>query len=432
MRLRLALAVSTLSVVGCITDPVTGEKKFGRDLSDADAEKLGFSYRPAILAQFSGPYPDAELQSHLSSVFLKMAKKSARPDLAWTFTVVNSSVPNAFAIPGGEVFITRGLLARLDDEAEFAVVTGHEIGHIEHRHQEQGMVRDTGVAAVAGIVGEKYGGLVGGLANVGGGLAVARFSRDQEREADVRGVHNSYTAGYDPRRGAEVFRMFLKLKAEEGGGGPLDSWTSDHPLDGERIENVKRLAAEKDPRLKGDAPVPELRVQTGRYAELLAKLRGAHKVYERHDAAVARATQAGGGADAVKGVLGELDACARALPNHALLSSDLGKAYFISGDPARAKQWLERAAGMRQGLLDPEHALGVLALKDQRWSAALDHAERGLAILPEDYRCLYVRGEAKLGLGRTSEARADFQKVAQSAPQGSTEAKAATERLSGR
>jgi predicted Zn-dependent protease len=425
---RAASVVGLLVVAGCMTDPVTGKTVLGSSMSDAQEQELGFQYRPHVVQQFSGAYPDAALQSHCESIVLGMARRGARPDLAWNFTVLNSSVPNAFAVPGGEVFVTRGMLAWMDDEAEFAMVMGHEIGHVEHRHTAQSMVRDSAASAVIALVGKRLG-APQEASQLGAGLLVARFSRDQERESDVRGVHNAYTAGYDPRQGADVFRKFLQMKQQQGGGTGLEAWTSSHPLDAERIENIQRLSAEKDPRLAGDKEVQGLKVQTGRWAELIARLRGEHKVYERHDKALERAQQAGGGKDAVRGVISELDACARALPNHALLSSDLGKAYFIAGEPARAKQWLERAASMDQGLLDPEHALGVLALSSKDWRSAHDHAERGLRLLPGNYMCLYVRGEANWGLGRRAEAQADFKQVVDAAPAESSEARAAAQRL---
>src|SRR5688572_21250072 len=107
-----------------------------------------------IIQQYSGAYPDEDLQRHLASIVVGMARSSARPDLPWSFTVLNSSVPNAFAVPGGQVFMTRGLLHRLDDEAEFAVVMGHEIGHVEHRHTVQQMGRDQLLGAAASLGGE--------------------------------------------------------------------------------------------------------------------------------------------------------------------------------------------------------------------------------------------------------------------------------------
>jgi len=427
--LRSIPVAALLLVGGCITDPVTGESVIGKPTSDAEEERMGDDYRPAILQQFNGAYPDDALQSYLGGIVLGMAKQSVRPDMKWTFTIVNSSDVNAFAVPGGELFITRGLLWRLDDEAEFAVVMGHEIGHVEHRHAEQGMVRDQGTAAIAQILSDRIGGLGATGIGLGTNLLLARYSRDQERESDVQGVHNSYKAGYDPRRGAEVFRKFLALKNESGGGGAFDAWTSDHPLDQERIATIAKLAGETDPRLVGDAPVPELRVQTERFDGLVAKLRAEEKVYDRHDQAMAKLAKSHGDKKAAAAAISEFEACANELPSHALLADSAGKASYIAGDSPRARTWFEKAAALNQGLLEPEYALGMLSLKSKDYADAAAHADRGLALLPDNYSCRYMRGEANLGLGRQQEAQADFQAVMKTSPPESAEYAAAAKHL---
>jgi predicted Zn-dependent protease len=432
MQTRRTLQAAALLFLGaCITDPVTGSSKFGLPTSDAEEGQMGASYRPIILQQFSGAYPDEALQSYLGGVVLGMAGKSVRPDMPWSFTVLNTSDVNAFAVPGGELFITRGLLWRLDDEAEFAVVMGHEIGHVEHRHSVQGMLRDQAFAVLATELSQRY---IGARepGDLLASLGIAAFSRDQERESDVRGVHHSYAAGYDPRRGAEVFRKFLALKQAGGAGGdPFEGWTSSHPLDAERIESIARLSAEKDERLAGDAPVAGLRVQTDRFTALNAKLREEQKVYDRHDAALAQVGSSGGSKDAVRAATAEFEACAKALPTHALLATTAGKAHLASGDASTAKGWFEKASALNQGLLEPEYALGMIALDGKRFDEAVSYADRGLAILPGNYACLFVRGEGNHGLGRASQAQADFQAVMESAPPESPEYKGAAARLGG-
>lgn len=417
-----------LCLAGCITDPVTGKSVMGMPTSDAEEISMGKSYRPVIVQQFSGAYPDAELQSYMGSIVLGMAHSSVRPELPWTFTIVNSSEPNAFAVPGGEVYMTRGLLWRLDDEAEFAVVMGHEIGHVEHRHTVQSMGRDTLIGAVGQLGGEAIGvPEIGGMVST---LVISRYSRDQERESDERGVFNSYHAGYDPRQGADVFRKFLQMKQQAGGGeSVIDAWTSSHPLDSERIATIGVLSAEIDPRLEGDRPVPGLVVQTGRFAELIAKLRGEERVYDRHDAALAKIAQQGSSKESIRAAIPEFEACASALPGHAFFANTAGKACLVAGDTARARTWLERASSLNQGLLEPELGLGMLALEAKRYDETVDRAQRGLALLPDNYMSLYLRGEGYLGLGRTDEAKKDFQAVVESAPADSQQSKAAAAHL---
>lgn len=423
--LRRALPFAfVVALAGCITDPVTGESRLGIPTSDEEEMQMGEQYHPVVMQEFSGAYPDPDVQDYLARIVVGMAENGARPELDWRFTMLNSPIPNAFAVPGGEVYITRGLLAVLDDEAEFAMVMGHEIGHVEHRHTVQQMGRDSLINLLGALGGEAIGSPeIGGVAAA---LLTTKFSRDQERESDVRGVDNAYRAGYDPRQGADVFRKFLEMKQAQGGGGGLE-WFSTHPLDSERIDEVLRLSAEIDPRLRGDRPVEGLIVQTRKFEDLIRRLRSEQSVYDRHDAALARAGQ--GGSDALRSAIPALESCARDLPRHAYFANTLGKAYLQLGENGRAREWFERAASLRQGLVEPELGLGLLANAAQRYPEAISHAEAALGLLPDNYLSYSIRGEALVGMGRTDAAQADFQRVMQTAPPESREYQAAAARL---
>lgn len=426
--LLLPLLLAVLVAGGCITDPVTGGLVWGAAVSEAEENEMGLAYKPVIVQEYSGPYPDSDLQRHLADIVLPMAKQSVRPDLPWTFTVLNTSIPNAFAVPGGQVFVTRGILTKMEDEAEFAVVMGHELGHVEHRHSVQAMGRQQVFGGLATAVSIAVGESWGEVAGVGAHLWEMGFSRDQERESDIRGVEASYRAGYDPREGADVFRMFLAMKQEMGDSTPW--FLSTHPADEERIANILEMCAQKDPRLAGTAEVPGLRRTTPEWTRLIARLREDQKTYDKFDRTLASLSQSQGGAEAVRAAIPSLAECARELPGHALLVATLGKAKLIAGD-ASGKADIERAAAMDQGLLEPEWVLGALAIEEKRWDAAASHAEKGLEILPGNYLCLAVRGEARWNSGRKAEAEADFQGVLQSAPQDSDEYRLASARLSG-
>ncbi|MCE9637463.1 MAG: M48 family metalloprotease [Planctomycetes bacterium] len=423
----VAVFLAMLVTGGCITDPVTGRTVIGAPVSDAEEQQMGLSYRPQIVQEYDGAYPDARLQDHMGRIVLGMAKQSVRPDLPWTFTVLNTSVPNAFAVPGGQVFVTRGLLVQMEDEAEYAVVMGHELGHVEHRHsiQQQGWGLIT-QGVLAGI-DAKFGGDASQVGGVLAGLGMLSFSRADETEADVRGVENSYAAGYDPRQGADVFRIFLKMKQDAGDGTP--TWLSSHPADEERIQNVLQMSAQKDPRLAGTGEVPGLRVTTPAWAPLIANLRREQKTYDRYDAAMKRISEAQGSDAAVRAAIPDLLQCERELPGHALFSATAGKALLTVGDTAAGRTRLERASGMNQGLVEPEILLGELALDANDWNRANTYAERGLQALPGNYASLYVRGEANWNLGRQDAARQDLQAVLEGAPKDSRQYQAAATRI---
>jgi predicted Zn-dependent protease len=255
------------------------------------------------------------------------------------------------------------------------------------------------------------------------------YSRDQERESDARGVEASYLAGYDPREGADVFRMFLAMKQEMGDDTPW--FLSTHPADEERIANILAMCAEKDGRLAGTGEVAGFRRSTPEWTRLIARLREEQKTYDRYDRAIASLAQSKGGAEAVKAAIPALESCARELPGHALLLATLGKAKAVAGDVAGARADLTRAASMGQGLLEPEWILGLVAVEEERWDEAAAHADRGLAILPGNYHCLAVRGEARWNLGRRAEAESDFRQVLESAPEESDQYRLAASRIAG-
>ena len=423
----LTLLFAVLFTGGCITDPVTGDSVIGAPISESEEAQMGLAYKPQIIQEFDGAYPDPQLQSHLGEIVLGMAKHSVRPDLPWTFTVLNTSVPNAFAVPGGQVFVTRGILAQMEDEAEFAVVMGHELGHVEHRHsvRQQGwqMIGQGAVAVIGGAYGDEWASVSGQFAQLG----MLKFSRDDETEADARGVENAYTAGYDPREGADVFRMFLKMKQDAGGGPP--TWLSSHPADEERIQHILELSAERDPRLAGNGAVPGLKVTTSSWSSLMAKLKVEQKTYDRYDAAMAKVTAAKGDANAIKAAIPALRQCEQELPGHALFPAALGKALLFAGDQRGARKELERATAMNQGLAEPEYVLGEICLDEKDWNGAAAHANRGLQLLPDNYPCVYVRGEAFWNLGQRAAAERDLQAVLQGAPADSRQYKAAAARL---
>jgi len=140
-------------------------------------------------------------------------------------------------------------------------------------------------------------------------------------------------------------------------------------------------------------------------------------------------SKAGGGKDAARAAAAEFEACAKALPSHAYFANSAGKAWFVAGDAGRAKSWFEKAVGLNQGLLEPEYALGLVAMGAKNYDDAVAHAERGLALLPGNYSCLFVRAEANSARGQKDQAAADYQAVMQSAPPDSAEYKTAASRL---
>lgn len=238
---RLLLA---LSLVLAFVQPVAAQSSLFMS-REAEA-RIGAEEHPKVLAQFggavSGPHAD-----YLRELGARLAAHSERPDGPWTFTLLDSDVINAFALPGGYVYITRGIMALAADEAELAGVLGHEMGHVVARHAAQRYDRQVGAeigSVAAEILGQVFLGVRGGgqIAGLAGQAYVAGFSRDQELEADTYGVRMLRASGYDTAAMASFLaRMgaWDRLEAEIAGrpsGDDGHSWFATHPRTPDRVE----------------------------------------------------------------------------------------------------------------------------------------------------------------------------------------------------
>lgn len=207
----------------------------------------GAQYDEIITAQY-GVYEDDELDAYVDRVGDKIAAVSEWPSLPWTFRVLDSSAVNAFAIPGGYVYVTRGLLAHMNSEAELAGVLGHEAAHVTGRHAAEQQRRATlaNVGLLLGsVVSEDFVtyGLQTGLAQTALSLTLLKYSRGQELESDEKGIGYAVAAGYDPSGIGAFFATLQALERERGGRG-VPGWASTHPQIDDRIERSKRWAAD--------------------------------------------------------------------------------------------------------------------------------------------------------------------------------------------
>src|SRR5262245_4263079 len=212
----ITIAVLALVVVaesGCSVNPATGESSFTGFMSESEEQRIGKENHPKILQEFGGAYQNQDLQAYVSSLGDLLARTSDRPDQKFTFTVLDSPIVNAFAVPGGYVYITRGLLALANNEAEVSGVLAHEIGHVAARHAAERYSTGTLLSIPAIFVGVLTGSQeLAGLANSGAAAYLQSYSRDQEYQADLLGVRYLSRANYDPYGMASFLGQ---LQAEE-------------------------------------------------------------------------------------------------------------------------------------------------------------------------------------------------------------------------
>jgi predicted Zn-dependent protease len=258
MKLKwIAVLMLAVLAVSCAVNPVTGHRELSL-ISESQEIEMGRQTDIEVLGQY-GLYSDPALSAYVGKMGLALAAKSQRPGLPWRFSVLDSPVINAFAVPGGSVYVTRGILALMTSEAELAGVLGHEIGHVNARHSvrqmNQQILAQVGLAVGSAVsrTFAKY----SGAAGVGLQVLFLKYSRDDERQADALGVGYSRLGGYDPGDIA-VFFEALDRSGDHSAGKSLPGFLSTHPLTSERIQNVKAMLKPEDKAL-ARRPEPYLR-----------------------------------------------------------------------------------------------------------------------------------------------------------------------------
>ena len=243
--LPLPLLLTAAVLHGCATNPVTGKRQMIL-VSENQELAMGQQADPAVVAQF-GLYPDKKIQRFITDKGKQMAAVSHRPELDYQFKVVDSPVINAFALPGGYVYFTRGILAHFNNEAQFAGVLGHEIGHVTARHsaQQQSNQLLGQVALIGGMIASPRLAQYGEQAMQGMGLLFLKFGRDDERQSDELGVQYSSTIGYDAAEMADFFQTLQREQAKaQGEAGGVPDFLSTHPNPADRYATVHQLAAD--------------------------------------------------------------------------------------------------------------------------------------------------------------------------------------------
>src|SRR5262245_43469840 len=230
----------TASSWSCARNPVTGKRQIVL-VSESQEIAMGRESDPQVRQEY-GVADAPALQNYIQLMGQKLVRVSHRPNLEWHFTVVDSPVVNAFAIPGGYIYLTRGILAYLGNEAELAGVMGHEIGHVTARHSVRQITRQelAQLGLGVGSVLSPAIGQFGNLAETGIGVVFLRFSRDDEREADRLGVEYAARAAYDPRQVSSFFDILARLSAAND-RQTIPGWLSTHPDPPQRVEATRML-----------------------------------------------------------------------------------------------------------------------------------------------------------------------------------------------
>jgi len=235
----LGAVLASGPMASCARNPVTGKNEISL-VSEGQEIQMGQQAAQEV-EQSIGLVEDPELQAYVAGIGKRMAAKSERPHLPWEFHVVNDAAVNAFALPGGYIYVTRGLLAHMNSEAELATVVGHEIGHVTARHSVQQISKaqlatlGLGVGSILSSDIAQY----AGIASQGLGVLFLKYGRDAENQADQLGFKYALGLNYDVREMSNVFQTLNRASQVGGGGGRLPEWLSTHPNPENRVARTQ-------------------------------------------------------------------------------------------------------------------------------------------------------------------------------------------------
>jgi len=237
-RSRLVVVSAAAALSACAVNPATGKKEFML-VSEGQELAMGKEYDQQLVAEM-GLYGDTALANYVQRLGVRLAALSERPQLPWAFRLVDDPVVNAFAVPGGYIYITRGIMAHMGSEAQLVSVLGHEIGHVTARHTAQQITQQQLVGLGLGI-GSLFSPTAAGIASVGAQILFLKFSRDDESQADELGFRYMRSAQYDPREAADMFAQLARVSGSSG--SRLPEWQSTHPDPENRREKALARAA---------------------------------------------------------------------------------------------------------------------------------------------------------------------------------------------
>ncbi|MEW6219902.1 MAG: M48 family metalloprotease [Thermodesulfobacteriota bacterium] len=399
-------------LAGCAVNPVTGQPEVML-MGEGQEIRAGQESYPIYTQMGNGLVQDRQLQDYVQQVGSRLAAVSHRPNLAYEFNVVNTSEMNAYALPGGKISITRGLISRMENEAELAAVLGHEIGHVTARHSAQGYTREVfvGLLANAGSAALQTAGVRGGDILVQGGLVASKlvllsYDRDQERQSDELGMDYMARAGYNPEGGVTSMEILLAGSRQEP--SKMEAFLSSHPLTSERVETARRQLRHFPAVLRSAD-----RLQAGPFQAATSHLRAVAPAYSRMDEGVFFLSQGKPG-DA----LAALEVATRIAPGEAIIWVQRALAEARLKRTAEAFDSAATAVRLYPDLFHARYAAGVLAFDLDRFRDSLEHLVAADRLVPGQPQVAFFMGRCHEEQGQRERAARLYRTVLAQVRQG--------------
>lgn len=401
---------STAAVLsGCAASPVDG-KRILVGMSEQQERDVDKEVAPHQFSQDMGPVQDGALNRYVGSVGGRMQALTHRPDMPYSYRVLNANYINAYTFPGGAMGLTRGIVAELHNEAELAALLGHEMGHVNARHaaqrQGQGLLAQAAVAGIGIASSDSRWGVLTTLASqVGASALLSAYSRDNEREADALGQHYMVKAGY-PASGMTQLHALL-VKESQAQPALLETMFSSHPMSEERLATAQRLAASQyAASLQADP-------QRERYMDNTAALRALKPTID--------ACQQGEAALAKKQLddaHGRFAAAVRRTPQDYAANVLMARCLTAQNKDAEALRYAEAARGIYPQEAQAHKLAGSLKLAQRDPTGAFQAFDRFDRLLPGDPGIAFLKGASLEAGGDKKSAAQHYARFLKSGAQG--------------
>jgi beta-barrel assembly-enhancing protease len=405
--LRLAGFAAVGLASGCAVNPVTGRSQLML-LSEENEIRVDRERRGHQFSADYGPVQDARLNEYLDRTGIGIASFSHRPRMPYSFRAVNAPYVNAYAFPGGSVACTRGILLELENEAQLAALLGHELGHVNARHTAQQMSRGVlvsaalgGLSAWAGSGDSALGSVVSGLGGLGAGALLAKYSRDNEREADSLALEYAVRAGYGPEGMVGLMDMLRRTSSRKPGA--LEIMFSTHPMSEERYRTM-RMEVERDYAEALGRPL-----ERERYMDLtegLRAVRGAVEAMQEGDKAMAQEDY--GKAD------GHYRRALREAPGDYAALVKSAECSLARKRYGEAGEYAEAARSVYPEEPRSYYVSGVSRILVRDWDGALEDFSAYENRLPGNPNTAFLKGFSLEGMGRKREAAREYHRYLQS------------------
>ncbi len=399
-----------LFLTGCVIHPTAGRKTLAPPVvSTAQQIEIGEKVFARAIQQMGGEVADPVLQSYVEGVGQRLARLSPRPDLPYRFVVVNDSAPNAFALPGGFIGISRGLLLHLENEAQLAAVLGNEIAHAAPQHQLRRLQRVSFHEAAPGAEEDAaYGPAARRTAELTKALLDRSYSREEQMEAARHAIDTMIAAGYDPAAAVQLQVIFQHIAAQDG-SRHLGELFRSHPFWRDGGAAAEHYIRTSHPGVAGNS-----RLTLGRepFDAAVADLRNLRRAYELYDRAVRLERQ-----NSTNEAIATFFQAATEAPSEPLILTALGMAYLRTGNYRAARPFLEQAVRLQGDYHLSRSGLGYVYLQQNEAARAVVQLRRAVELLPTlQGAFLLAEGYEKTGEG--AKALVLYREVVQADPNG--------------